>query len=299
MKHKFLRTATLLFFTSSFLLTNAQSRSKDLYEILNDPASDYVMVVAHRGDWRNAPENSLQAIQSCIDMGVDMVEIDIRKTKDGILILMHDETIDRTTNGSGRVSEMTWTELKKLQLTNGIGSWTSHRIPTLEEALDLTRGRILVNLDKSYEIFSETYELVKERGQLNEVIFKGWMKSYEIAKEEIMLDSIMFMPIIALEEKDWKNVVSSYRLNGYTPIAYEVIFKKEGKEKEALQLIQQQGSKLWVNSLWPFLNAGHDDDRAVYDTRGSYGWLIEKGATLIQTDRPSLLLKFLEVNNYR
>lgn len=299
MKSQTLRSAMFLLTFLSFSLANSQSRSNELYNILNDPTSDYVMVVAHRGDWRNAPENSLQAIQNCIDMGVDMIEIDIRKTKDGVLILMHDETVDRTTNGSGKVSEMTWDELKKLQLTNGIGSWTDHKIPTLEDALDLTRNKILVNLDKGYEIFNDTYDLVSRKRQLNEVVFKGRMKSYEIAKEEIMLDSIMFMPIIALEEKGWKNVVQSYASNNYRPVAYEVIFKTEGQEEKALELIRDQGSKLWVNSLWDFLNAGHHDDRAVYDTRGSYGWLIEKGTTLIQTDRPGLLLEFLEVNNYR
>ena len=70
---------------------------------LKDSKNNQVIVVAHRGDWRNAPENSLQAIQNCIDMGVDMVEIDIRETKDCHLVLMHDKTLDRTTNGKGEI----------------------------------------------------------------------------------------------------------------------------------------------------------------------------------------------------
>lgn len=70
------------------------------------------MVVSHRGDWRNAPENSLQAFQNCIDMGVDMVELDLKKTKDGELILMHDGTLDRTTNGTGKPEDYTLAELK-------------------------------------------------------------------------------------------------------------------------------------------------------------------------------------------
>ena len=57
-----------------------------------------IMVVSHRADWRNAPENSLQGIQNCIDMGVDMVEIDLKKTKDGHLVLIHDRTVDRSYN---------------------------------------------------------------------------------------------------------------------------------------------------------------------------------------------------------
>ena len=93
---------------------------------LEDSQNDQVIVVAHRGDWRNAPENSLQAIENCIKMGVDMVEIDIRETKDGQLILMHDETIDRTTTGTGKVTDLTWDYLQTLLLRDGIGHETPH-----------------------------------------------------------------------------------------------------------------------------------------------------------------------------
>ena len=80
---------------------------EQLIKSLKNADSDRVIVVAHRGDWRNAPENSLQAIKNCIDMGVDIVEIDVRETKDGHLVLMHDKTINRTTNGKGKVNSWT------------------------------------------------------------------------------------------------------------------------------------------------------------------------------------------------
>ncbi|MEM7658856.1 MAG: glycerophosphodiester phosphodiesterase family protein, partial [Bacteroidota bacterium] len=70
-------------------------------ERLQHPTKDHVLAVSHRGDWRYAPENSLMAVQRCIDLGVDIVEIDVRMTKDGHLVAMHDKTVDRTTNGSG------------------------------------------------------------------------------------------------------------------------------------------------------------------------------------------------------
>ena len=80
----------------------AQQTVDHILKEFNEVANKSVLVVSHRADWRNAPENSLQAIQNCIDMGVDMVEIDLKKTKDGHLILMHDKTIDRTTTGKGK-----------------------------------------------------------------------------------------------------------------------------------------------------------------------------------------------------
>ncbi len=70
---------------------------------LKNNRSGYVFVVAHRGDWRNAPENSVSAIKKAADMGADMVEIDIQRTKDSVFILMHDGSIDRMTNGKSFV----------------------------------------------------------------------------------------------------------------------------------------------------------------------------------------------------
>ena len=74
---------------------------------LHDPSSDKVLVACHRGDWRNWPENSLAAIESVIGMGADIMELDLKLTKDSVLVVCHDRTIDRTTSGKGRVCDTT------------------------------------------------------------------------------------------------------------------------------------------------------------------------------------------------
>ena len=81
----------------------AETRTDRLLRELRNPKSDYVFVIAHRGDWRNFPENSLEAIESAIQMGVDVVELDIHRTADGELVVCHDRTINRTTNGKGKI----------------------------------------------------------------------------------------------------------------------------------------------------------------------------------------------------
>ena len=100
------------------------SRAQALYEV------GKVSVISHRGDWRNTPENSIRAIQNCIDLGVNMVEIDIKKTKDNELILLHDKTLDRTTTGKGLPQDYTLAEIKQMRLRNGAGVATSHQIQT-------------------------------------------------------------------------------------------------------------------------------------------------------------------------
>lgn len=85
---------------------STKSKAEVLRAAILDGTTENVLVVAHRGDWRYAPENSLAAIEHSIDVGVDVVEIDLQLTKDSVLVVMHDATLDRTTTGTGRVSDV-------------------------------------------------------------------------------------------------------------------------------------------------------------------------------------------------
>ena len=96
----------------------AQNRVSQIREQLMSRSTNSVLVVAHRGDWRNFPENSLEGIENAIKMGVDIVELDVQRTQDGVLILMHDETLNRTTTGKGKVSEVTMDYISNLYLRN-------------------------------------------------------------------------------------------------------------------------------------------------------------------------------------
>lgn len=118
----------------------AQTRAEGIREKLLDRDSGEVLVVSHRGDWRYACENSLEAIENAIRMGVDIIEVDVARTKDGHLILMHDEKVDRTTTGTGNVKDLKLSEIRKLHLRNGCHVKTRYRVPTLEEALLAARA---------------------------------------------------------------------------------------------------------------------------------------------------------------
>ncbi len=266
---------------------------KELIQNLEDSENKEVIVVAHRGDWRNAPENSLQAIKNCIEMGVDMVEIDVRETKDGHLVLMHDETIDRTTNGSGAVKKKTLKELKELRLIDGLGVETAHQIPTLEEALLVAKGEILVNLDKSYRIFDKCYAVVERTGTLNQVVIKGKKTSKEVEKEfGKYLDKIYFMPILPLPDNNIREKVDEY-LDHRVPVAFEFVLPQDTLSIiDYFDDIRAKGASVWVNALWPHHNGGHDDERAALDPE-VYDWFIDNHIDIIQTDRPHLLLTYL------
>lgn len=275
------------------------SYAQHLNEILSDlaaPAKQSVLVVSHRGDWRNAPENSLQAFQNCIDMGVDMVELDLKKTKDGELILMHDNTLNRTTNGTGKPEDFTLAELKELRLKNGAGCLTRHKIPTLRETMLLCKGKILVNVDKGYEYFEDVQKILEETGTANQCVVKEKIP-YQTIKEQHgdILDKVIFMPKADLCKPKAESIIDSY-LQNEKPLAFEVRFSQvNDKVFELIKKLNDNGIKVFVNALWPAQNAEHDDDRAVElkQPDESWGWLIQQGFKLIQTDRPALLLDYL------
>ena len=263
---------------------------------LENSNDNKIMVIAHRGDWRNAPENSIQAIQNCIDLGVDMVEIDVRKTKDNQLVLMHDETLDRTTTGKGYVSDWTLDSLQKLFLKNEKGIATSQKIPTLKEALLTSKNKILVNLDKCYDYFAEVYRIIQETGTARQVVIKGENKSYEDVRKDFgsKLDSILFMPIINLDKQaNASEIIRNYQLR-MKPKAIEIVFSVDTSSVlNNFSAINSKGSKVWVNSLWKSMSAGYDDDSALKNPDSIYGWYVKKGINMIQTDRPALLLSYL------
>ena len=112
------------------IVSSAQDRVSQIRKKLLSRDENTVMVASHRGDWRNFPENSLEAIESAIKMGVDIVEIDLQRTKDGELILMHDATLDRTSTGTGMIADTTFAYIKTLKLRNGCNIRTKHNVPT-------------------------------------------------------------------------------------------------------------------------------------------------------------------------
>ncbi len=81
-------------------------------------------------------------------MGVDIVELNLKKTKDGQLIVMHGRTIDRTTNGKGKPEDFTLEEIRKFKLKNGLGRLTEHQIPTFGEMLLAANGKVIIDVDK-------------------------------------------------------------------------------------------------------------------------------------------------------
>jgi glycerophosphoryl diester phosphodiesterase len=129
-----------------------------------------VLRVGHRGAAGHAPENTLAAIQKGIALGVDFVEIDVRRTADGVLVVLHDETVNRTTDGKGRVDRLSLQEVKKFNAGNG------EHIPTLEEVLRIASERAGLMLElKITGVAQQTVNAVREAGFRDPVIYASFL----------------------------------------------------------------------------------------------------------------------------
>ena len=291
--------AVLAIFSCAPKQQYANRADKILAEI-NDPNSDYVVVISHRGDWRNYPENSIPAIESIIRMGVDLLELDVNMTKDSVLVLMHDKTIDRMTNGKGKVSDITYDSLMTFKMRRAHNVTTdSLRVPTLREALLCCKDRILVNVDHAYPYYKEIVELTEELGVTGQVLMKGKSSidkvNEDMAKHE---KNLLYMPIIDINKPKGKALFAEYQERGVVPMAYEVCYKVLDEDaKDCMKKIVESGSKLWINTFWPSVCGGYgnDDDAAVDapDPYAVYQQFIDLGARMLQTDRPELVLEFL------
>ncbi|MDR1584644.1 MAG: glycerophosphodiester phosphodiesterase family protein [Prevotellaceae bacterium] len=291
----------ILFIFCAIISIHAQTRVDTLLQRLHDKNSDYVFVASHRGDWRYAEENSLPAIENAIRMGVDIVELDVQRTKDGQLILMHDATLNRTTTGKGNVSDWTLDSIKTLHLKNGLSIKTKERVPTLEEALLLMKGRILINLDKADRYFDEVYALLEKTGATRQVIMKG-NKSAEEVKAQFgkYLDQLIYMPIVNLDKENAEKQIDLF-IDNFQPVAFELLFiSDENPLPKQLPAKLKGKTLIWYNTLWDTMAGGHDDDMSLENPDAGYGYLIDTlGAGLLQTDRPAYLIEYLNKKGLR
>lgn len=281
------------------IFTNCKStsnRAEQIRKELLNPSSEKVHVVAHRGFWYSgAPENSIAGIDSAISIKADITEFDVWKTKDGQLVIMHDENVERTTNGKGKISDLTLNEIKQLKLKNYKGEITNQSIPTLEEALIHARGRIMVVLDKAYEYFDEIYYILEKTKTTRYTIIKSGYPADSILKHhKDKLNELIYMPLIGLDFNNAETLINDY-IKKIHPAIFEFNYSNAGnplpiKIKKTLK----NKSLTWYSTLWPTLAGGITDNNALKEPEKNYGHLIDSiGANIIQTDRPDYLVNYL------
>lgn len=243
-------------------------------------AKNKLVVIAHRGNHVNVPENSLASYEEAIKSGADYVEIDLRTSKDGMLMILHDATVDRMTNGQGNVADKTWAELQSLQLKNPkADDPTAYRIPEFREVLRLCKNRIYIYLDFKNADVAETWKQIQAEGMEKQIVvylnkvpdYKKWRS---VAPQ---------MPLMTSLFDEVKNKDQLRYFLGQVKIeALDNIY-----DKEMVQAAQSDGVSVWLDVQSP--------------SEGPEAWnnALQKGVNGIQTDQPEVLVKYLTTNGWR
>lgn len=156
-----------------------------------------IMIIAQHGTLETTPENTIIAFEKSADIGIRGLKVDVRKTRDGKLVLMRDATIDRTTDGKGYVSQLTYEEIKLYDA----GSWKSEefageRVPLLSDALQIAKERklkLIINV-KEHGIEQKTLSLIKEFDMMNHVYFSGRLETLRNKDIDIKGAQLVFLP---------------------------------------------------------------------------------------------------------
>ncbi|GEA51732.1 hypothetical protein VIN01S_25360 [Vibrio inusitatus NBRC 102082] len=263
-----------------------------------DISRDDIMMMSHRADWRAFPENSLPAIQSALNKKVEIIEVDIRMTSDGVIVLSHDTTVNRTTNGSGSISSMTYDDILKLRLREywgGEAAVTDYHMPTLKEALELIDGQAMIFLDKGWALREEAYELIKSMDMLDHVIFDtsaGPDAVAEFGKKDSRIQQLY--RINASKAGD----IQHFEDLNYVPYTYSLNYNnylESHIQPETLDRIQSNGTKVMYNTLWYGQTPDATDEVSHFDPDAGWGRLIRHmRADIIQTDNIDEMTYWLE-----
>ena len=240
-------------------------------------ATKRIIVVAHRGAHDSAPENSLAAIRKAIEIGCDYVELDVRETKDGALILMHDRTVDGKTDGTGEVAGMTLAEIRRLGFKRG-PEWRGEKVPTFEEALAACKGKMKVYVDNKSGPPEKVLAAIEKLGMVRDVVIYDSVERLRVFRK--LHPEVWIMPDHPGTEEEMAALLASLKpqtldggIRSWT--AAQVAAAHRG------------GAEVWVDNL------GTSDNEQGYQL--SVGLEVDG----IQTDHPEQLLEILRKLGHR
>lgn len=294
-------------------------------QLVLQPRPDHIVVVAHRSCFAAAPENTPQAIEACVRLGVEVVENDVRRTKDGVLVIFHDDEISRMTDRWGYVRDMTLAELRQARLkerdgapshaANGSAYLTNIPITTLEEYLASAKNRVMINFeiktsnpDTWLSIFNQSVTMARAMGIMDHLVFKVpdikhhgatiGAPSSNPTKATTLLESIPRAPDIQLMPMIWEsNRTLTARITDLAAspaVGYEIPFQTipyfEGVKSDR----RLDTRPVMAIAVQPFWSGGLDDRLALRDPDAAWGRLIDMGADWIMTDRPEALVGYLQ-----
>lgn len=256
------------------------SNAKELKDFFKYSADRLPFISAHRGGPRKGfPENCIATFENTLSHTAAILEIDPHYTKDGQIILMHDATLDRTSNGHGKISDYTLAELKKLRLKDTEGNLTDYQIPTLDEVLQWAKGKTIMILDeKDVPIEARAKKIIENNAQASAIVIAYSLddakKCYALSKDivmEVMMGKIENADLLDKSGVAWTNVV------GF--VSHEV-----PKDKIISDAVHKRGAMCIFGSSRNYDKAYTSNKINAAALTAGYHNLVEKGADIIEAD---------------
>ena len=251
---------------------NCISKTRDRIKNLSPPKHGDVYVVAHRGAHNGIPENTLAAYEAAITMGADFVEVDLRTTRDGHIVSIHNKDIDSyvTSGEQGLVSEMTLEQLKQLDIGSRISPhWSNERIPAFEDILSLCKGRIGIYLDLKDASVDKLVYIVKKWDMTEQVLW--YADDDELERITELCPECILMPDPGPEE-NLPKVIERFQPSVIAAVwrYYSRSFVAKCHQAGAIVIVDESAPTCWEDAL---------------------AW----GSDGVQTDHPAQLIAFLEL----
>ena len=245
-----------------------------------EPAFPDFRVCAHRGSQMFAPENTIPAFEYAIGFGANIVEVDVRSTADGYLVLMHDDTVDRTTNGTGLVEEMTLEEIEELLIDGSeFGDlYPDLHVPTFAEALATMKGHAWVDIDVKTDDLQQIVDEVNDADMHDEVM--AFCSGFTEVDGFLAIDPTFPVMPRASTPEEVQTIVDTY-----DPPFVEI--DNGCSDPTSIALIHGDGAAAFIDTL------GNEDVRALFgDLTGWYDLMVS-GIDIIQTDMTHMLVPFV------
>ncbi|SFB24199.1 glycerophosphodiester phosphodiesterase family protein [Algoriphagus aquimarinus] len=259
--------------TGNHIQLSSVEEARDFYTWTSDRIP---MVSAHRGGpYPGFPENAIETFANVVKYTPTIIELDVAMTKDGVLVLMHDDKLDRTTTGRGLVSNVTYADIQTLLLKDEDGNITDFKVPTLEEALIWSKGKALLTVDIKQSVpYEKIIEVVRKteseaHAALITYSFASAKKLHYMAPELMLSVTIRNMEEIERFEESgipWTRVIA------FTGVAE--------RPQEFNKALHEKGVFTILGVL------GNLDGRAIARGDQLYASLVQKGADILATDRP-------------
>ena len=286
MKSKMFKIFIVLMLLIPALTVTAQEKlnilklktAKDLHEFFRYTGNDAVLVSGHRGGMvPGFPENSIATFENTLRHTPAFFEIDPRLTKDSVIVLLHDATLDRTTTGKGKLSDYTFEELKQFRLKDAQGNVTDYSIPTLEETIEWARGKTVLNLDHKDVPLQMTADLLKKHKAdafMMLTVHSAAEAKFYLAENKNRMFSAFIRNKEEFDEYEKSGVPFTQLIAYIGPIV-------KPENQELYLLLHQKGTMCMISAA-----SSYDKLKSAEERKSAYISIAKDGASILESDMP-------------